>query len=46
LPPDKDDPIRPNKLILFAVGPILGLVFGLLTALVWLSLRGKEERSR
>jgi uncharacterized protein involved in exopolysaccharide biosynthesis len=42
LPPDEDDPIRPNKLLLLAAGPIFGLVVGLITALVWLSLRGNE----
>jgi uncharacterized protein involved in exopolysaccharide biosynthesis len=46
LPPDEDDPIRPNKLVLFAIGPIVGLVFGVVTALLWLSLKGKKAQSR
>lgn len=46
LPPDKDNPIRPNKLLLFLAGPLVGLAFGVVAVLVWLSLKGGEPQSR
>ena len=46
LPPDKDDPIRPNKFLLFLAGPLVGFAFGVVAVLVWLSLKGGEPQSR
>jgi uncharacterized protein involved in exopolysaccharide biosynthesis len=45
LPPDKDDPVRPNKLLLFAAGPVLGFVLAVVMVLVWLSLKDKRTHS-
>jgi uncharacterized protein involved in exopolysaccharide biosynthesis len=33
LPSDKDDPVRPQKLLLLALGPLVGLVLGVLAVL-------------
>jgi len=46
LPPDKDDPIRPNKFLLFLAGPLIGFAFGVVAVLVWFSLKGGEPQSR
>jgi uncharacterized protein involved in exopolysaccharide biosynthesis len=46
LPPDKDDPIRPNKFLLFLAGPLVGFAFGVVAVLVWFSLKGGEPQSR
>jgi uncharacterized protein involved in exopolysaccharide biosynthesis len=34
LPSDVDDPLRPKKLLMFAGGPLVGLLMGILTVLV------------
>jgi LPS O-antigen subunit length determinant protein (WzzB/FepE family) len=34
LPPEPDDIVRPNKLVLVALGPTAGLIFGVLVALI------------
>jgi uncharacterized protein involved in exopolysaccharide biosynthesis len=48
LPPDRDDPIRPKKLLLIAVGFVLGIALGVIAVLfaAWLSAEissGKAE---
>jgi uncharacterized protein involved in exopolysaccharide biosynthesis len=44
MPPDSDDPVWPNKSVLFVVGPLVGLAFGLM--LIFLAhLMRSEERS-
>jgi len=46
LPPDKHDPIRPNKFLLFLAGPLVGFAFGVVAVLVWFSVRGGKPQSR
>jgi uncharacterized protein involved in exopolysaccharide biosynthesis len=42
LPPDKDDPIRPKKLLLIAAGPIVGFALAMFGVLVFDWSRGRE----
>jgi uncharacterized protein involved in exopolysaccharide biosynthesis len=45
LPADRDDPLRPQKILLFAAGPALGFVFGcvLVLALDWFGRRRRSQ---
>jgi uncharacterized protein involved in exopolysaccharide biosynthesis len=42
LPSDRDDPLKPNKLLLLVGGPIFGLLLGIVLVLGWDWLRWKE----
>jgi uncharacterized protein involved in exopolysaccharide biosynthesis len=43
LPPDPTDPIRPNKLLLLLMGPMLGFGIGVVAALVLRSWRRRDR---
>jgi uncharacterized protein involved in exopolysaccharide biosynthesis len=44
LPPDRRDYVRPNKLLLFALGPIIGLIFGMILVLLADALAPRQPR--
>ena len=44
LPPEPDDIVRPNKVVLAALGPTVGLVFGVFAVLVWNIVSTKRAR--
>jgi uncharacterized protein involved in exopolysaccharide biosynthesis len=45
LPPDADDPTWPNRPLLFALGPLIGLTIGALLALVLEKVSGGPSRA-
>lgn len=46
LPPDADDPLKPQKLVLFLLGPLVGLVAGIVGVLLAGMLRREPIRAR
>jgi len=44
LPSDADDPVRPQKLMLFVLGPVVGLVLGIVAVLGLDMIRPKRKR--
>jgi hypothetical protein len=43
LPPDPDDSIGASKLVLLALGPSIGLIFGVFVVLAVNALFGRKE---
>lgn len=46
MPPDADDPLKPQKLVLFLLGPLVGLVAGIVGVLLAGLLRREPIRTR
>lgn len=44
LPPDSDTPLRPKKLLMFALGPLVGFSLGAIGVLAWELLFAKRKR--
>jgi uncharacterized protein involved in exopolysaccharide biosynthesis len=45
LPPEPNDMVRPRKLLLIAIGPTIGLVFGIFAVLVFNAFAARRSRS-
>lgn len=46
VPPDEDNPVRPNKLLMMLAGPMAGLIFGVLVALSYDVVAGAMRSAR
>jgi LPS O-antigen subunit length determinant protein (WzzB/FepE family) len=42
MPPDPDDVVRPNKVVLAALGPTAGFIFGVIAVLVFNMLTARR----